>query len=190
MDPDRQGTREPGSAGGLSDRPEFEWPVSGPRLDPLRFATTPFRRALGKAEQRGLGPRFTTDVRRTVIPLSFPDSTMARLCIDVGEVRTDDGEPVLRAPMHEIEIELEAGDPRRLYELAHTLAADVPLTLEPRPKPSVVTRCATSVPSSRSARRTSSCRARARGTGVRRDDEKLPRPDRRQRAGRADVRRS
>jgi inorganic triphosphatase YgiF len=122
------------SAGGLSSRPEFEWPVSGPELDPLRFAATPFRRALGKAEQRGLGPRFTTDIKRTVVPLSFPDSTMAKLCIDVGEVRTDDGDPVVRAPMHEIELELEAGDPRRLYELAQALAADVPLALEPASK--------------------------------------------------------
>lgn len=123
-----------GSAGGLSARPEFEWPVSGPRLDPLRFAATPFRRTLGKAEQHGLGPRFTTHIKRTVVPLSFPDSTMAKLCIDVGEVRTDDGDPVLRAPMHEIELELEAGDPRRLYELAQALAADVPLALEPASK--------------------------------------------------------
>ena len=122
------------SAGGLTARPEFEWPVSGPKLDPLRFATTPFRRALGKAEQRGLAPRFTTDIKRTVIPLAFPDSTMARLCIDVGEVRTDDGEPVLRMPMNEIELELEAGDSRRLYELAQTLAVDVPLTFEPTTK--------------------------------------------------------
>ena len=111
------------SGGGLNARPEFEWPVAGPHLDPLRFAATPFRRALGKAEQQGLGPRFTTDITRTVVPLSFPDSTMAKLCIDVGEVRTVDGGPVLRAPMHEIELELEAGDPRRLYELAHALAS-------------------------------------------------------------------
>ena len=122
------------SGGGLNARPEFEWPVAGPHLDPLRFAATPFRRALGKAEQQGLGPRFTTDITRTVVPLSFPDSTMAKLCIDVGEVRTVDGGPVLRAPMHEIELELEAGDPRRLYELAHALAGDVALALEPASK--------------------------------------------------------
>src|SRR5260221_5550682 len=59
------------SGGGMSARAEFEWPVTGPRLDPLRFATTPFRRALGKAEQRGLLPRFTTDFTRTTIPLTF-----------------------------------------------------------------------------------------------------------------------
>ena len=121
-------------SGGLSARPEFEWPVAGPRLDPLRFAATPFRRALGKAEQRGLRARFTTDIKRTVVPLAFPDSTMAKLCVDAGEVRTEDVEPVVRAPIHEIELELEAGDPRRLFELAHALAADVPLAIEPASK--------------------------------------------------------
>ena len=36
---------------------------------------------------------------------------MALLCIDVGEVRTDGTARVLRAPIHEIELELEAGRP-------------------------------------------------------------------------------
>ena len=40
--------------GGFAARTEFEWPVAGGKLDPLRFATTQFRRALGRAEQRGL----------------------------------------------------------------------------------------------------------------------------------------
>ena len=40
-----------GAAGGMTARSEFEWPVAGARLDPLRFATTPFRRKLGKAER-------------------------------------------------------------------------------------------------------------------------------------------
>ncbi|MFO1304890.1 MAG: CHAD domain-containing protein [Burkholderiales bacterium] len=122
------------ASGGLSARPEFEWPVTGPRLDPLRFAATPFRRTLGKAEQQGLAPRFTTDIKRTVVPLAFPDSTMAKLCIDVGEVRAEDAGPPASAPIHEIELELEAGDPRRLYELAQALAADIPLALEPASK--------------------------------------------------------
>lgn len=118
------------ATGGLSARPEFEWPLQGASLDPLRFTATPFRRALAKAEREGLAARFTTDIRRTVVPLSFADSTMAHLCIDVGEVRTADGGPVRRSAVHEIEIELEAGDPRRLYELAHALAADIPLAIE------------------------------------------------------------
>jgi len=121
-------------AGGLTARPEFEWPVAGAHVDPLRFATTSFRRTLGKAEQSGIKPRFTTDIARTTIPLAFPDSTMALLCIDVGEVRTNDGGPVVREPIHEIELELEAGDVARLFELAHTLAADVRLAFEPSSK--------------------------------------------------------
>ncbi|MFO1323868.1 MAG: CHAD domain-containing protein [Burkholderiales bacterium] len=120
--------------GGMSTRAEFEWPVKGPRLDPLRFAATPFRRVLGRAEQGGLSPQFTTDFTRTTIPLVFPDSTMALLCIDVGEVRTADDRPVARAPLSEVELELEAGDVMRLFELAHALAADLPLSLEPESK--------------------------------------------------------
>ena len=125
-----KGPAEGKSTGGLTARPEFEWPVPGPRLDPLRFAATPFRRTLGKAERQGLVPRFTTAIRRTIVPLAFADSTMAHLCIDIGEVHTEDGGSPASAPIHEIELELEAGDPRRLFELAHALSADVPLALE------------------------------------------------------------
>ncbi len=119
---------------GMGSRAEYEWPVTSARLDPLRFATTPFRRVLGKAEQRGLAARFVTDYVRTSIPLTFPDSTMATLCIDIGEIRTDDGGPLVRTPLHEIELELEAGDPLRLFELAQLLAQTLPLTLEPASK--------------------------------------------------------
>lgn len=129
-----KGRAEDGSAGGLSSRTEFEWPVAGFRLDPLRFATTPFRRALGKAEKRGLEPQFTTEINRTTIPLAFADSTMALLCIDAGEVYAEVDGKRLHTPIHEIELELEAGDATRLYELAYALVADVPLSLQPKSK--------------------------------------------------------
>jgi inorganic triphosphatase YgiF len=129
-----KGRPKEGSAGGLTARVEFEWPVAGPKLDPLRFAVTPFRRTLGRAERRGLDRQFTTEITRTTIPLTFADSTMALLCIDSGEVHADVGGKRLRAPIHEIELELEAGDPTRLYELAYALAADVPLALQPLSK--------------------------------------------------------
>jgi len=122
------------STAGMTARSEFEWPVTGARLDPLRFATTPWRRTLGKAERRGLVPQFTTHVTRTTIPLTFADSTMALLCIDAGEVRAEVDGTQLSAPIHEIEMELEAGDKARLFELAGALAADIPLSLEPRSK--------------------------------------------------------
>jgi inorganic triphosphatase YgiF len=129
-----KGPAEKGAAGGMTARTEFEWPVARFALDPLRFATTPFRRALGKAEKRGLSAQFTTDIVRTTIPVAFADSTWALVCIDAGYVRSNGEGSQLRAPIHEIELELEAGDPTRLYELAYALAADVPLSLQPLTK--------------------------------------------------------
>ena len=129
-----KGEAAEGAAGGLTARIEFEWPVAGARLDPLRFATTPFRRTLGKADRHGLEPQFTTEIQRTTIPLAFADSTMALLCIDTGEARADVDGQIRRSPIHEIELELEAGDTLRLYEFAYALAADVPIALEPLSK--------------------------------------------------------
>ena len=129
-----KGVAAEGSAGGMTARIEFEWPVAGNRLDPLRFAATPFRRTLGKAEKRGLAPQFTTEIQRTTIPIAFADSTMALLCIDTGEARADVDGQIRRSPINEIELELEAGDTIRLYELAYALAADIPMALEPLTK--------------------------------------------------------
>ncbi|MFO1396852.1 MAG: CYTH and CHAD domain-containing protein [Burkholderiales bacterium] len=122
------------AGGGMSARPEYEWPVARGEPDALRFAATPFRRVLGRAERKGLAPRFATEITRTVVPVAFADSTMAHLAIDRGVVRTADDGPRREAPICEIELELEAGDPLRLFELAHALAADVPLAFEPASK--------------------------------------------------------
>ncbi len=66
---------------------------------------------------------FATDVRRSQQPLAFADGTRATLCVDVGEIRAGRR----RAPISEIEVELDAGDPSRLFELASALAADLPV---------------------------------------------------------------
>ena len=70
------------AGGALHARGEYEWPVAGRRLDPVRLATTPWRRQLGKALARALAPRFTTDFERQTLALAFPDGTRAALCID------------------------------------------------------------------------------------------------------------
>jgi len=126
------------AGGGLSARPEYEWPLpsgaAAAALDLAALGTVPFGKRLLKAAGRdGFGARFTTEVRRTTIPLAFPDSTMALLCVDLGEVR---GPPPKRArsAISEVEIELEAGSPERLFELALALVDDLPLTVEARSK--------------------------------------------------------
>ncbi len=130
----------PGAGGALHARPEYEWPVPGPTLDPARLATTPWRRLLGGAIADGkLAPRFTTDFERRTLALRFADGTRATLCVDVGEIRVaaagrrGDKLPRARVPIAEIEIELGEGkaaaDPAALFALAQTLAADLPLTV-------------------------------------------------------------
>jgi CHAD domain-containing protein len=59
---------------------------------------------------------------------------MALLCIDTGEARAEVDGQIRRSPIQEIELELEAGDAIRLYELAFALAADIPMALEPLTK--------------------------------------------------------
>jgi len=119
------------SGGGLSARSEYEWPVRSNRPDPRPLAKTPWRRLFAKAVRKGgLEPVFTTDFRRTTIPVAFADSTLATVCIDAGKIRSGDRQERLC----ELEIELEAGVASRLFELAQALAADVPLAIETQSK--------------------------------------------------------
>ncbi len=123
------------AGGALHARSEYEWPVKGPRLDPVRLATTPWRRQLGQALAGAkLAPRFVTDFERSTLPLAFADGTRATLCVDIGAVRAAGGPAdgrrrPRRAPISEVEIELETGNVARLFELADTLAAALPLTV-------------------------------------------------------------
>jgi inorganic triphosphatase YgiF len=111
-----------GAAAGLHRRAEFEWPLPTPRLDPEKLAATPYHKLFARND--GAYRRvFATDVRRSVQPLVFPDGTRAELCLDVGEIRAGRR----RAAICEIEVELDQGDPSRLFELATALAADLPV---------------------------------------------------------------
>jgi inorganic triphosphatase YgiF len=122
------------AGGALHVRGEYEWPIAGPRLDPVRLATTPWRRQLGDALAGGhLASRFTTDFERRTLGLTFSDGTRAKLCLDQGAIRAAGASSrgqhhTLRTPIAEIEIELESGSTARLFELAATLTAALPLT--------------------------------------------------------------
>lgn len=126
------------AGGGLAARAEYEWPLrAGDRAPPLDLAAigkTPFAKPIARAAgSAGFGVRFITEVRRTTIPLAFPDATKALLCLDVGEVRSP-APRRSRAGLCEVEIELEAGTPLRLFELALALLAEFDLVVEARSK--------------------------------------------------------
>ena len=116
------------AAGGLHRRAEYEWPLAGPRLDREKLARTPWHKLFeGHTPYRRV---FATEVRRSEQPLAFADGTRAKLCFDIGEIRAGRR----RTPVSEIEVELQAGDPSRLFELASALAADLPVRVEPASK--------------------------------------------------------
>lgn len=117
-----------GAAAGVHRRAEYEWRVDAPRLDRTKLARTPWRKLF--AARTGYRRVFATDIRRSEQPLAFADGTRATLCLDVGEIRAGRR----RVPLSEIEVELKAGDPSRLFELASTLAADLPVRIEHQSK--------------------------------------------------------
>ncbi len=115
-------------SGGLHRRGEWEWPVAGDSLDFAVIDAEPEVAELFQDEglRQALQPLFTTDFQRTTWLLAFPDGTQVELAMDQGEVRTAG----TSSPISELELELIAGSPSRLYEVARTLAEYLPLRLE------------------------------------------------------------
>ena len=117
---------EGSAAAGLHRRAEYEWLIPEPRLDHVRLAETPWSKLFTQnAVAARLKPVFRTEISRTTQALAFADGTRATLCIDVGAVHAGRR----RSAITEIEIELAAGSPQRLFELAQALATDLPLTV-------------------------------------------------------------
>lgn len=119
----------PGPAGGLT-RSEWEWPVSGPEPD-LGAITEPealeLLAGIGAAD---LKPAFTSHVKRTVRHLNGGD-TAIEVAFDSGEIRLPGG---VSLPLNEVELELKAGSPSALFDLAGKLVKVAPLRVETRTK--------------------------------------------------------
>ncbi|MFG6178785.1 CYTH domain-containing protein [Halomonas sp. THAF12] len=109
-------------SGGLSSRGEWEWEVMGPGLDLGRLIDLPPIAALGTGVLGRLTPRFSTDFARETWWLE-DDTATIEVALDLGEIRAD----AQHAPIRELELELKAGDPKALLDLAATLAERVPL---------------------------------------------------------------
>jgi len=117
--------------GGLYEREEFESAIPGatPDLGALR-EKMPQGTALDKllcesdlAER--LQPLFVTDVQRTVALLRLPQGEEVELALDRGILRAGEA----TAPIRELEMEIQAGEPAQLSAFALQLLDAIPMRL-------------------------------------------------------------
>lgn len=112
--------------GGLSQREEWEWPVTGPQLDLASLAKLPPFQAELSGVLNLLAPQLSTDFTRRSWQLT--DSTKDQqshieLVLDEGEIISGG----YRTPIREMELELKSGSPEALWKVALILAEQVPL---------------------------------------------------------------
>lgn len=117
-----------GGFAGLFARPEWECPVAGdvPLFDEN---CAPLAAMLGAGALARIGPVFVTDVRRTSWMIDYAGARI-EVALDDGEIRA--GACIER--LCELELELSAGPPRALFDLARALNEAVPLRLGVRSK--------------------------------------------------------
>jgi triphosphatase len=117
--------------GGLHARNEWEAPVSGfaPELGRLRDVVddkkTRRNVRAAAAKGSGLGPIFTTKVKRTAWELHPNGGDHIEFVLDQGRLECDGK----HTPINEIELELKSGDPTHLFDLALALQQDIPLRI-------------------------------------------------------------
>jgi triphosphatase len=117
----RKQTLKSASSGGVFARGEWESAVVGPEPDRELLAGTPAHKVI---DGDVLTPVFATNVRR-VTRMIERDGATIEAALDRGELLAGDD----RAGVCELELELKAGAPRVLFDLARDLAIHAPLRL-------------------------------------------------------------
>ncbi|MGH8809417.1 MAG: CHAD domain-containing protein [Noviherbaspirillum sp.] len=116
---------------GLHQRDEWEGRVDGPALDlgtlrDMVGAHTPWTKMLrDPALAQQLVPIFSTRITRTIWELVLPDGEEIECALDLGTLEHED----TRLPIHELELELKAGNPQRLFDFALQLLDTVPMRI-------------------------------------------------------------
>ena len=119
------------SSGGLHSRLEWEGPSDGTHLDFSVIADAEVRQKLQAIAAAGrLAPIFRTRFQRWARLLVLPDGSHIELALDQGNILVGE----LSCPISEIELELKAGHPRALFDLALALLPDLTLHPEQRSK--------------------------------------------------------
>lgn len=121
----RQTLAAPGNSAPLSTTE-----ISGDSPDVKQIPDRRWRKLLAQGGRRGkLAPVFTTEVECNNLPLQV-DGSIINLALDVGHIRANGREQSIC----EARLELIAGQPERLYQLALDLHDIVPFHIEHRDK--------------------------------------------------------
>ena len=103
---------------GLHQRQEWEDELVDANWDMAKLKQTPLAEIIDDAKTWStLQPIFTTDFVREAYQLTVSDGTQIELAYDYGEVRAGE----LKAPIHEIELELRSGSVEQLKQMAERL---------------------------------------------------------------------
>ena len=106
----------------LSRRGEWETPVAGARLERHALDATPWPRIDPDGRLfASLVPCFATVFQRTLWLVRRRDGSVVEVALDVGYLEADGR----RAPICELELELKAGQPAALFDVARDIAATV-----------------------------------------------------------------
>jgi len=112
------------ASGGLHRRQELEVALREQRLDLDALDDPGIAVTLAPASLRKrLAPVFTTEVRRTVRLLAWPEDGSIEVCVDRGRIVAG----YARAAICELELELERGNAAMLFDLVAQLEPDMPL---------------------------------------------------------------
>lgn len=107
--------------GGLSQVNELESPAPGGHVNLQAIPDQEMRDAvIERLNGSPLQPVCETEIRRTAGEIRLADGTRAELAVDTGEIRAAGRS----ANLSEAEIELIAGSPARLFDIAQTLFPD------------------------------------------------------------------
>jgi len=111
-----------GERSALSQRGEWESAVADPALESAALEATPWRGIDPDGHLfDALAPCFVTRFERTLWLVHRRDGSVVEVALDIGHIEADGKQ----APICELELELKAGEPAALFDLAHQLAEHV-----------------------------------------------------------------
>lgn len=114
------------SVAGLSERNEYDWPLSKAKLDAKKLSADCWPASLAELDKKQLQAIFSTDFVREKAEIAWgrgKAKVVIEAALDLGKVVAGK----LEEEICELELELREGEPAALLELAVELAADLAL---------------------------------------------------------------